>query len=419
MTERDRTAERIDPRRIHLELAHHRQRLRRERLVELDPAHVLQRKARPFQCPRNGLDRPDPHHFRRHACHRIADKACYRAQVVALQGHLAHQQHGGSTVRHLRAVACGDRSARGEHRPQPGQLLDRRVRTWALVLSDATFGRAHHAALARNMAVHHIRHDFRVKQPSSTGCARAPMRFRGERVLILAAHLPLCSHPLGGQPHAIGNVDVLRVREDLRVDADLVAHDLRHRAHALGARGNHHVSLSEPDAAGGIGHRLQARGAKAVHRHSGHAVRQAGEQQRDARHVHALLGLRHGTTRNHVADLVLVQIGDRGDDVAQHPGQHVVGANVAKRAIATGHRRAQRGDDVGILNLFAHRYSLRQLRRGLPVSSMCAMRCWVFSLFSNSRNWARSTSSTHCSPTRRPESTSPPHSAVAAALATL
>src|SRR5690606_29160287 len=103
---------------------------------------------------------------------------------------------------------------------------------------------------------------------------------------------------------------------------------------------------------------------------------------------------------------------------AQHRRQHVVGTHGAEGAVALGDRGAHRGDDVGVLNLFAHCLVLPQLRSGLPVSSMCAMRCWVFSVLSSSTNCARSTSRIHCSLTRRLVSTSPPHSAVAAALAT-
>ena len=101
---------------------------------------------------------------------------------------------------------------------------------------------------------------------------------------------------------------------------------------------------------------------------------------------------------------------------AQHRGQHVVGAHGAEGTVALGDRRAlprrcRRPGSVCSLSV-----PPGSVAQGLPVSSMCAMRCWVFSVFSSSTNCARSTSRIHCSLDRRLVSTSPPHSAVAAAL---
>ena len=87
--------------------------------------------------------------------------------------------------------------------------------------------------------------------------------------------------------------------------------------------------------------------------------------------------------------------------------------------IAPGDRRAGRGDDVGVLNLFVHCLSPpSQLRRGLPVSSMCLMRAWVSGVLRSSRNCWRSTASSQASSTRLPYSTSPPHKATATARET-
>ena len=88
-------------------------------------------------------------------------------------------------------------------------------------------------------------------------------------------------------------------------------------------------------------------------------------------------------------------------------------------AHALGDRGARGGDDVGFLNLFAHDlFSRAQLRRGLPVSSMCRMRAWVSGFFSRSTKRRRSTPSSQASSTLLPPSISPPHRATAAARAT-
>ena len=47
MAERDRAAERVDLGRVQAEVANHRQRLRGERFVELDPVHLVACSGRP------------------------------------------------------------------------------------------------------------------------------------------------------------------------------------------------------------------------------------------------------------------------------------------------------------------------------------------------------------------------------------
>ena len=53
------------------QFAHHRQRLRRKRLIELDQANVIQPQPRHLQCLGNAVDRPHPHLLRQASGDRV------------------------------------------------------------------------------------------------------------------------------------------------------------------------------------------------------------------------------------------------------------------------------------------------------------------------------------------------------------
>ena len=82
----------------------------------------------------------------------------------------------------------------------------------------------------------------------------------------------------------------------------------------------------------------------------------------DARDVHALLGLRHRAADDHVVDRRGIEPGHLRERALQHVREHVVGPHVPEHAARRlADRRAGRGDDVGILDLFAMS-SLRQVK---------------------------------------------------------
>src|SRR5690349_2620452 len=66
VAERDRAAHRIDLRAVELDGVDDRERLRRERLVQLEPVHVVDLQAGIAQRGRNRLDRADAHDLGRH-----------------------------------------------------------------------------------------------------------------------------------------------------------------------------------------------------------------------------------------------------------------------------------------------------------------------------------------------------------------
>ena len=67
--------------RIEPEVLDHRERLRRERLVQLDPVDVVEPEPGLLQHLRDRLDRADAHDLRRHARHREADEAAERRRL--------------------------------------------------------------------------------------------------------------------------------------------------------------------------------------------------------------------------------------------------------------------------------------------------------------------------------------------------
>ena len=200
------------------------------------------------------------------------------------------------------------RALGGEHRAQLGQAFERGVGARAFV-------EAHGARLdVRRLAGRQVgqalddldRRHLVGELAGRLRLQRALVRLQRERVLRLARDLPLRGHLLGRQAHAVGDADVLVLREHLRVERGLVAAH-RHHAHRLGAAGDHHVGLADADAVGRHLHRGQARGAEAVDGDAADRVRQAGQHHRDARHVHALLALGERAADDGVLDRLRVE----------------------------------------------------------------------------------------------------------------
>src|SRR5439155_599159 len=130
MTERDRAAvrvqllaERIDP-----ELPRHRQHLGRERLVQLDDVHVLDRHPRPLQHSPDGLDRPDAHDLRLDAGHGRGDDSRPRTDPELARPLLAHHDDRGRSVVQRARVARRHPAVGLERRLERRQSLQPRRR---------------------------------------------------------------------------------------------------------------------------------------------------------------------------------------------------------------------------------------------------------------------------------------------------
>ena len=169
------------------------------------------------------------------------------------------------------------------------------------------------------------------------------MAAQGERVLLLPRHLKLARQILRGQPHR--DVDAGMFLGQRRIGHKFVAahRHQRHRFHATGDDGlphpTHNLLRSQGDS-------LQAAGAETVDRLGRHLHRQTGAQTGDAADIHALLGLRHGATQNHIVDILGVHRGGTLHHSPNHRGGHLLGAGRAQGT--TGgftHSRAGGGND--------------------------------------------------------------------------
>ncbi len=216
---------------------------------------------------------------------------------------LGHHDRCACAVGRLRAVPGSDRAARREHRPQLREPFSAGVGTRALVAIDARRPCADPVPVeVGDSSLHVERRDLVGELAARLRGQRLAMRLERERVLRLARHVPLLGHLLRRQPHPVGDADVLVAREHVRVHREPA--EQRDHAHALGARGDHHVRFAGADPVGGDRHRVQSRRAEPVDRHAGHARRQPREQHADPRDVHALLELGHRAADDHVLDPV-------------------------------------------------------------------------------------------------------------------
>jgi len=246
-----------------------------------------------------------------------------------------------NTVRSLPS-ASGVVSRRG-----PAQRLGRGVASRAFVGVDHGLGLADGAGLevrlVANDGVGANFGEFAVVD----GLDRLLMALIAEFILVLARDAVFLRDLLGGDAHAVGDADIV-VFEYTRIHRDLVAHH-GHHGHGLGAAGDHHVGLAQADPVGGHGHGLQPGRAEAVDGHARHRVRQTGQQRAYACNIHALLGLGHCATDDHVLDHSAVDFRDLFHCFPDDMCQKIVGPGIAETALeGLCDRRANSGNYVGI-----------------------------------------------------------------------
>ncbi len=360
VAKRDRPAQRIDLGRVEAELLDDRKALRRECLVQFDPVDRVLPDARAAQDLGNRRDRAHAHDLGRDSADGEADPARKRREAQLLQHPFTDHDRRTRAVRGLRAVARGHRALGRKHRLELGQAVGARIAARALVAIEAALARDD---LARCEIGHifadRIRRDLGGELAARLGGERLAVTRQREGVLLLARHLPPRGDPFRGQPHAVGDAEVLVLGEHLGVEREPAEH--RDHAHALGAGGDDDVGLAGADAVGGDRDRVQPGGAEAIDRHPRHAVRQPGEQQTDARDVHALFVLGHGAADDHVLDALRLDLRYLHQDTLQDVRQQRVGAGMPERAPrGLADRCARRGDDVRILQLLGHAPSVRK-----------------------------------------------------------
>ena len=113
--------------------AAHRQRLGRERLVDLEHVDVFQAQAGLLEQRLHRRHRADAHVLRVHAGVAVGHQPAHRLQAALLGQAALHQHHRRRRVVDARGVAGRHGAVRIEHRLQPGQLFRRAVAADRLV----------------------------------------------------------------------------------------------------------------------------------------------------------------------------------------------------------------------------------------------------------------------------------------------
>ena len=202
--------------------------------MDLVVVEVLQRQALARQHPRDGVRR---RHQQSLVPVHVVDRGGLRGaqegqRLVAVLGRpvLRREQHDRRTVGQRRGVAGrhGGRLPLAEHRLEGAELLDRGVGAQVLVALEA--------AERRHLV---------VEEPGVVRRREVLVRRRGQRVLLLAADLPLQSGQGGVLAHrqAGARLGVLRDRQP-----DVARPDLRqgrHLAHRVAGRVDLHQLLAE------------------------------------------------------------------------------------------------------------------------------------------------------------------------------
>ncbi len=270
-------------------LPHDGQRLRGERLVELDEVDIAQLQPGFGKCALGGRYRADAHHVGRHTRDGPRHQSHQRSEAEfggPLRG--GHQTHGRRVV--LAAGIAGRNRCVWIILEQNGFELAQRFHRG--VGARVLVGVDHLLATA---AAHGDRNDLLGQNAVLLRGHRTLVRRHRELVLFLTRDVVLAAQVLRGLQHAAGHRVVAAAGGGASARQPVVhlhatagtapAHvggiegDV---AHALRAAGNHEIVVAGMDLQARLDDRLQARAAAAVDLHAGHRHRQSGIKADDA-----------------------------------------------------------------------------------------------------------------------------------------
>src|SRR5262249_25614539 len=117
-------------------LANYRERLHRERLIQLDDVDIVELYSSERQRFRNGHGWPDPHDFRWHAASGKTDISGHWSQSEPASLALRNHQGRGSAIAGLRSCPRRHSSGCMKHRLQLGKRIEACIRAWALVAGE-------------------------------------------------------------------------------------------------------------------------------------------------------------------------------------------------------------------------------------------------------------------------------------------
>ena len=352
MPERDGAAVHIDLRRIEPQLADDGNRLRGERLVQLEQIDVADLKAGAIEHLPHRRDRPDAHHLRIDAGRHVREDARERLLPQRVCFFRRRNDRGGGAVVDAGRIAGGHRAVLLEGRLQRAELFRRGPRARVLIRVDEN-----RIAFALR---HRYRHDLVFETPFRDRAHGARLALRGERVLIRARHLVTRRHFFGGDAH-VGEAD--RAGQPLvqhRVDRVAVAHaiapprareQIRRVRHRLCAAGNHRVHIADADRLDGVHDRLHSGSADAVDRLARNLDRKPRFQSRLSGDVHSRARLQHAAHHG-VPDVRWWDAGAR-DRFTNDDRAEIHRAYVLQRAAECADWRPARGEDHD-LEVFVH-----------------------------------------------------------------
>ena len=355
MAERNRAAMRIDEICIFLdaELAQHRNALRSESFVEFDQIDITDLETETFQQLAHRRHRADAHNTRSNTGRRMAEQLRTRRQAVLLHGFFRCKDDRRRTVIDARRIACGHRAVRAHDRLQLGEAFEGGfgARVFVLIHGDRTSL----AAGNRNR-----RNFFR----EVTGCnrlARALLRTDREGVLIGTRDLIVGRDVFAGLRHGIDAVLLLhqRINEapaDGGVEAfhaalerlGRLAGDERCAGHGFHAARNGEIDFTGADRPRDTADRIEARGAKPVHRHARHTFRQARQQQRHARDVAVVFTGLIGAAIGHFVQRTPIRLRIALHQRLDRGCGKIVRAHLGQRSAEPSDRRTHRITDVNI-----------------------------------------------------------------------
>ena len=308
----------------HSELAHHRDDLRRERLVELDEVDVLHGEAGLLEHLRHRLERTHAHDVGLDASHRESNEPREGPHPALLGERATHQQQRRGAVGVGARVTGRHRAIRLERRPELRESLRCRLRAHELVLRERQFVHLLLGALPAHTLDGH-RDDLRVEAAVHRRGRGLLLAAQSPRILLRSTHLPPLGHALRGESHA--DVRLHRVRVEPRV---IAGH--RDLAHHLDATREHDVSHAAHDLHGAVRDGLESGGAEAIDGLRRHVDRDSRAQRAEPRDIESLRGLRHRAAPDHVVDAGIVEP-DSTDGFAHDECRQLDGMRGRERAV--------------------------------------------------------------------------------------
>ena len=260
MTERDGAAIHVDLRRVEAELAHDRERLDGERLVQFKQIDVLGSEAGPIERLANGGDRAHSHDRRVDADDRVRHDARQRRSSHGARLRAGgHDQRSGAVIDPGRIAGRHTSLFPVECRLQFGELLHRCPGAWIFVGVDAP----ELPFLLRDLD----RHDLVSEAARLDRALCALLALCRESILILTRNLISGGDGLRGHAHvtvldrahqALGQDRINRFNVAHPIAPPRTGEKIGRVRHRLGPAGNDRIHVPHVNGLGRVDNRLQA-----------------------------------------------------------------------------------------------------------------------------------------------------------------